>query len=251
MPGGRCGAPANGTRPGVGRSATTPLARAGTRSDPPRSLPSPSGAMPVATATASPPLDPPGVRAGSQGLRVAPCRLESVCQRSSRSGRLVRAITIAPAARNRATAGASAAATCPANARTPRVVGVPATSWFSLTVTGTPASGPSGAPAARARSSRPAAASASSASTRVAALTAGLTRSMRSRWAWTTSRALTCPERTNAASASADRPIRLPVQVSAMWFLPHHWLPWIRPGGHMAGAGRVRACPPPSDVQGR
>jgi hypothetical protein len=69
---GRSGAPANGTRPEVGRSAATPLATAGTRSDPPRSLPSASGAMPVATATASPPLDPPGVRVGSQGLRVAP-----------------------------------------------------------------------------------------------------------------------------------------------------------------------------------
>jgi uncharacterized membrane protein len=78
----------------------------------------PERGLPTATATASPPLDPPGVRVGSQGLRVAACRLESVCQRSSRSGRLVRAIGIAPAARNRATAGASAAATCPANART-------------------------------------------------------------------------------------------------------------------------------------
>jgi hypothetical protein len=94
--------------------------------------------MPVATATASPLLDPPGVRVGSQGLRVAPWRLESVCQRSSRSGRLVRAIGIAPTARNRATAGASSVATSPASARTPRVVGVPARSWFSFTVTGTP-----------------------------------------------------------------------------------------------------------------
>ncbi len=166
MLGGRSGAPAKGTRPGVGRSAATPLARAGTRSDPPRSLASPSGAMPVATATASPPLDPPDVRSGSQGLRVAACRLESVCQRSIRSGRLVRAIGIAPAA--------------------------------------------------RAPSSRSAAASASSASTRVTALTASFTWPMRSKWAWTTSRALTCPERTRAASANADRPTRPPVTRSAM-----------------------------------
>jgi hypothetical protein len=39
----------------------TPQHWAGQRSEPAPSLPRPSGAMPVATATASPPLEPPGV----------------------------------------------------------------------------------------------------------------------------------------------------------------------------------------------
>src|SRR5699024_8065899 len=41
------------------------------RRDPPPSLPWATGASPAATATAAPPLEPPGVRVVSQGLRVA------------------------------------------------------------------------------------------------------------------------------------------------------------------------------------
>lgn len=40
------------------------------RSEPPPSLPCATGTSPAATAAALPPLDPPGVRVGSQGLRV-------------------------------------------------------------------------------------------------------------------------------------------------------------------------------------
>ena len=40
--------------------------------DPPPSVPTASAAMPVATATPEPPLDPPGVRSRSHGLRVRP-----------------------------------------------------------------------------------------------------------------------------------------------------------------------------------
>ena len=60
------------TRPKLGFSATVPLNCDGMRSDPPRSLPIPSGVIPVASATASPPLDPPGVRDASHGLSVWP-----------------------------------------------------------------------------------------------------------------------------------------------------------------------------------
>ena len=60
------------------------------------SLPRPSADMPVASATASPPLEPDAVRAGFQGLRVRPCSELSVCMRSPISGRLVRPIAIAP-----------------------------------------------------------------------------------------------------------------------------------------------------------
>jgi hypothetical protein len=65
--------------------------------------------MPAAMAAASPPLDAPGVRARSQGLRVAPNSPLSVCQRTARPGQFVRPIGIAPAARIRSTAGASRA----------------------------------------------------------------------------------------------------------------------------------------------
>ena len=54
-----------GTRPGDGRSPTTLQKLAGLRSEPPMSLPSASGTMPQASATAAPPLLPPQVLVGS------------------------------------------------------------------------------------------------------------------------------------------------------------------------------------------
>ena len=50
-----------GTRPGDGRKPTTLQKLAGLRSEPPRSVPSASGSMPQASATAAPPLLPPQV----------------------------------------------------------------------------------------------------------------------------------------------------------------------------------------------
>jgi hypothetical protein len=50
-----------GTRPGDGRSPTTLQKLAGFRSEPPMSLPSASGTIPRARATAAPPLLPPHV----------------------------------------------------------------------------------------------------------------------------------------------------------------------------------------------
>jgi hypothetical protein len=46
--------------------------QAGIRIEPPPSVPSDSAPIPAATAAAEPPLEPPGVRLGSQGLRVGP-----------------------------------------------------------------------------------------------------------------------------------------------------------------------------------
>ena len=45
---------------------------AGVRIDPPPSLAVQNGTMPADTAALEPPLEPPGVRAGSHGLRVTP-----------------------------------------------------------------------------------------------------------------------------------------------------------------------------------
>ena len=69
------------------------------------SLPRPIGLIPDASADASPPLDPPAVTSGFHGLRVRPWSDESVWTRRPRSGRLVRAKGIAPAARIRSTIG--------------------------------------------------------------------------------------------------------------------------------------------------
>ena len=64
--------PALETSPRLGLRPTMLLRSAGTRPDPAVSVPSATGTMPVATATAEPELDPPGTSAGSSELRGAP-----------------------------------------------------------------------------------------------------------------------------------------------------------------------------------
>ncbi len=60
------------TRPKVGFSPTVPQKAAGMRIDPPVSLPMAANTISAATAAADPPLEPPAIRAVSQGLRTAP-----------------------------------------------------------------------------------------------------------------------------------------------------------------------------------
>jgi hypothetical protein len=74
------------TRPNDGLVDASPQRWAGQRIDPPRSLPAPSADIPEASAAASPPLEPPGVRSAAHGLIVAPAIPLSVCQRSPMSG---------------------------------------------------------------------------------------------------------------------------------------------------------------------
>src|SRR5207245_1396296 len=57
-----------GTSPRDGFSPTRPQAAAGMRMEPPPSDPGAKGSIPLATATAAPPLDPPAPREGSQGF---------------------------------------------------------------------------------------------------------------------------------------------------------------------------------------
>ena len=66
--------PAFETRPSVGRMPTSPLTAAGRRTEPPVSVPRLARAMPAATATADPPLEPPGMRSRSQTLWHVPHR---------------------------------------------------------------------------------------------------------------------------------------------------------------------------------
>src|SRR6185295_20246867 len=67
-----------GTRPKVGFRPTSPQKLAGMRIEPAPSEPSASGPSPAATAAAPPPVDPPGVRVRSHGLRDSPNRALSV-----------------------------------------------------------------------------------------------------------------------------------------------------------------------------
>src|SRR5436309_10743289 len=130
-------------RPGVGLSPQMPLKCAGTRMDPPPSLPAPPAEHPEAMAAASPPLDPPGVRERSQGLLVRPYRRLSVSHAISSSGVLVTPRMIAPALRKRATKGASGEGTQPARNFVPASQrNPPPTSIELLILSGTPCSGP-------------------------------------------------------------------------------------------------------------
>src|SRR3981189_804208 len=75
-PGGKC--PVAGTRPGVAFNPQIPQKWAGTRIDPPPSLPTPPAEHPAAIAAASPPLEPPAECAKFHGLLVFPASLLSV-----------------------------------------------------------------------------------------------------------------------------------------------------------------------------
>ena len=145
--------------------------------DPAPSVPIAATPMPVATATAAPPLDPPAVRSTCQGLRVTPVIWLTVAALQPNSEVLVLPMMIAPAARSRATAGASVSGTQSAHATDPRVVRRPAVGVRSFTDIGTPSNGyrcharsPS---SATIRSASRAAASAGSAATVTKAFSAG------------------------------------------------------------------------------
>ena len=86
----------------------------------------PSGTMPLATAAAEPPEEPPGVSVRSRGLSVWPCSELRVNQRSENAGVLVRPTTTAPAAFRLATTGLSIVAMRSFCKRTPLVVANPA-----------------------------------------------------------------------------------------------------------------------------
>src|SRR6185295_6440896 len=99
------------TRPSVGLRPTMPQQDAGRRMEPPPSVPSASGAWPVATAAAAPPDEPPALRERSHGLRVAPNSGLSVIGLWPNSGVVVLPTRIAPASRSRRTGTASSPGT--------------------------------------------------------------------------------------------------------------------------------------------
>src|SRR6266446_4918038 len=192
-------------RPSETRRPTTPLKRAGMRTEPPMSLPWAIGPIPVATAAPAPPLDPPAESAGSRGFSVRPCNALSAKMRIEKAGVLVRPMITAPARLRLATTGLSAAAILSRKATTPLSVGQPAWSVLTFIVTGTPCSAPRISPRACASSAVSAVASASSSSsTRTTALIAGLTAWRRERQDCAASRLEPRPPRINRASSVAS-----------------------------------------------
>jgi hypothetical protein len=85
------------------------------RSEPPRSVPCASANIPEASPAAPPPVEPPALRAGSQGLRVRPKTGLKVLPPAANSGVFVFPTTSAPAARSRRTTSASSPGTWSAN----------------------------------------------------------------------------------------------------------------------------------------
>ena len=108
------------------------------------SLPCASGVMPAATDDDAPPLEPPGVCVRDHGLYVRPRKSFTVSRRKLNAGVLVRPMTMAPAFFQLATTGLSACAMRSRYAATPLTVAQPSWSTFSLMVTGTPCSVPTG-----------------------------------------------------------------------------------------------------------
>src|SRR5262249_62092725 len=103
--GGTGNCPLFGRRVSLGRCPYTPQKTAGTRMEPPMSLPTSRALSPAAIAAALPPLDPPGVRPRSHGLLARPWMGLADCQSASMGGTLVLPSRTAPAARGGAAAG--------------------------------------------------------------------------------------------------------------------------------------------------
>jgi hypothetical protein len=100
-----------GSRSNVGFRPTQPQSAAGIRTLPPVSLPVATSARCAATAAAEPPLDPPGMRVTSRGLRVVPKNGLMVVTPPPSSCVLVLPSITAPAIAMRATVSASASGT--------------------------------------------------------------------------------------------------------------------------------------------
>src|SRR3954453_690920 len=97
--------------PSVGLRPNTPHIDDGAGVEPADSVPVAAVTRPAATAAAEPPLDPPVVSDGLQGLRASGPSRFFVSPSNPTAGLLVLPPIAAPAARNRATAGQSSAGT--------------------------------------------------------------------------------------------------------------------------------------------
>ncbi len=132
----------------MGRRPTRPQKAAGWRTEPPVSVPSASGAIPAATAAAEPPLEPPGTRCRSQGLRVGKKAEFSVEEPMANSSRFVFPRSGIPARRAFITTVASVGGIYSSIKREAQVVRTPPVQILSFTAKGTPARGESASPRA-------------------------------------------------------------------------------------------------------
>ena len=153
------------------------------------SLPSASGTMPHASATAPPPVLPPHVFVKSYGFSVGPKTGLNVCEPRPHSGTFVLPMTIAPAFFSRSTTRQSKFGISFACSGEPYVVRIAFVACRSFTPTGSPCSGPSQFPFAAASSAAKACAMSWSSGTSVTiAFTLGLTSAICFRCACVTSR---------------------------------------------------------------
>ena len=139
-----------------------PHSAAGTRVEPPVSVPRPLGTMRAAIAAAVPPDEPPGMRRMSYGFFTGPAnalRLVLVMPNAS-SCMLVLPSTMAPASMSFCSVGALALGCTLRSAAVPAVVGKSRVLMLSLTTIGSPASGGRTAPLPRIASTLRAAANA-------------------------------------------------------------------------------------------
>ena len=175
------------TRPCVGRNPATPQNAAGMRIEPPVSVPSAASQRSSATATAEPPLDPPGTWSGFQGLRHWPATASRL--RTPKASSIIAALPImtAPARRRRSTTGASAFGIWSAKSSDPQAVRIPAVSMLSLTAMVMPWSRPSQRPSVSAPSTSCARRRAPASSTVANARKAGFKARIRSSFASTRS----------------------------------------------------------------
>src|SRR5262245_27324 len=111
------------------------------RTLPPVSLPVAATHRRATTAAADPPLEPPGIRVRSIGLRVVPKNGLIVVTPPPHSWVLVFPIVMAPARARRVTRSASRVGTYDSYSREPAVVRNPAVSKRSLWAIGAPSSG--------------------------------------------------------------------------------------------------------------
>src|SRR5690242_19461531 len=119
-------------------SPTTPQNAAGWRMEPPVSEPKAATAVPAATLAAEPPLDPPGTRLKSRGLRTGPHAEFSFDDPIANSSQLSFPRIIAPACSRRDTAVASYGGMYSPSIFDPAVVRTPDVTITSFTATGTP-----------------------------------------------------------------------------------------------------------------
>ncbi len=196
------------------------------RIEPPPSFAWATATMPLATAAAEPPLEPPVVRVVSHGLRVGPYASGSVVGTRPSSGVFVRPTHTKPASRYRRASTSVWSARQPASFRNrmPSWRGSPSTPQKrSLNRIGTPRNGPAG--------SGPRAASrAESNSGWMTAFSCGSSFSIAVMAASTSSEGVASPRRTSSACAVASSVARSVTDAPQAWT-----------GGRRSAQGRARS----------